>query len=317
MGHTRSWNLEVLDPRLSGITMLKADETGNYKRILKVRPWSQERDKMPDKVKTAEYGGFGPMTESGEKMTPDFDDAVKGATKQTAFRKFALATEFSEEIREDDLFGVCDTLAGEIGSSYNLTRELQGAQVYDNAFNTTYYTTGEGNAICSTTHDVSYGSQINHQNMLTDSESLSYSGVQGLLTVAMRQKDLRGYPRKGFKPGDTLGLLYQPEDMWMATTLFSPLSKYEPTSDKNGPNVLLANYNFTQICNEFQDATGTAATRLWFMINLQDPGVEMIDRAPLRTKTYTRDGDDSMVHAGRGRWANHVRTWRNIYGSGN
>lgn len=316
MGHTRSWNLEILDPRLSAITLLKADETGIYKKILKVRAWNKERDKMTDKVKFAEYGGFGPFSETFEKGTPAFDEAVKGMTNQVAFRKFSLATEFSEEVKEDDNFGVCDTLAGEIGSSCNLTRELQGAAVFDNAHVTTLHTTGEGKAICSTTHDVTYGAQINHKNKLTDPESLSYSGMQNLLLVGMRQTDLRGYPKKQFKPGDKLALLHQPEDMWAVTNLTSPLARYEPISDKNAPNVLLANYSFEPVCNEFMDSQGTQATRLWFLLNTEDSGIEMVDRTPLRTKSYVRDGDDSLVYSGRQRWAIIVRTWRHILGSG-
>jgi hypothetical protein len=318
MGMTRSWNLEILDPRLSAITMDSANRPSVYEKLLTVRAWNLAKDKMPDQIKTAEYGGLGPFNESYEKGVPDSDDAVKGPTKTTAFRKFALSTEFSEEVREDDLFGVPDVIAGELGKSYKLTREIQTAQIFDNAFNTTYYTTADGAAICSASH-LSYGGGATRTNILSDSDSFSYGGMQDLLLVGRRQTDHRGYPDPQFNPGDTITFVIQPEDEWKATEILNAMAaKNEPGTPNHTINVILANCSANVVSNEFASGTGATSTRLWFILNKGGgSGIELIDRTALRTKNYTRDGDDSLVVSGRARYAFHTPTWRGILGSGN
>lgn len=318
MGVTRSWNLDILDPRLRQITRDAANRPDHLDKIVKIESYNLATDKQPHKVSDSEYSGLGPFTETWEKKGFDEDDPVRGFKKTTSYKKYALKVTFSEEVKDDDLFGVCDVIAGQIGESYKLTRNLQAAQLWDNAFNTTFYTTADGKALCATDH-LSRGGGGNRSNTLATSESLSYSGVQKLLQVAYRQKDHRGYPDPQFKPGDTVRILHQPEDLWVATELFSHLSNYRPTDNSNAPNVLLLNQKFELVCNEYQTATGASSTRLWFMLSANPSAWIPVlkDRHELRTSSYLVDGDKSLVYDGRARYAFHTPFWYGFLGSGN
>jgi hypothetical protein len=314
---TSSWNLDLLDPRLSEIQMDAANRPeARYKKLFDLKDGNNRKMfPMPDKVKTMDVSTLGPMAETDEHNPFYEDEPVRGYTKETSYKKFTIQHSFSEEAADDDLYGVVDQYAAKIGESYELTREILGARVYDNLHNTTYHTAPDGLAICSTAH-TSRASAATRSNKLAVSASFSSLGVQKLLTQARRQKDMRGYPNPVMVDG-AITLLLQPEDEWMYIKLFSAVSTYETDSDSNNPNPMKhCGRTFTPILNEYQTGTGTTSTRLWAMINGKGSGIWLVDRWPLKPHTWLQDGNLTLVHSGRARFGYHVKTWENIYASG-
>lgn len=313
---TTSWNLDLLDPRLSGITMDAANRPTVYEKLVDKKDGNNRKlFPMPDKVKTLDVGTLGTMAETEEHNPYYEDNPPKGYTKETAYKKFTLQTTFTEEVLDDDLYGITEEYAKQFGDSYNLTRNLQVGQLYDNLHATTYFTAPDTKAICATDH-TSRASAASRSNKLSTSESFSYSGVMKLLTQARRQTDMRGYPNPALVNG-TVKVLIQPEDEWMYTHLFSERSQFNPENNSNAPNPLIGSgRSFTPIINEYQTGTGTTSTRLWTLIDGTETGIWLVDRWPLKPHSYLQDGNLSMSYMARARYWFHVKTWEKIYGSG-
>lgn len=315
---TTGWNPNLFSTELSTITKESSKSCPTiYPKLVETMSWSKDKFPAPNKVVTHRVAGLGPFEESFETSTYAQDDLIKGPKKTTAFKLFNLAVEFSEVVLDDDQFNVCRQYAGELGLCYEKTRDIQVATLFDSAFSTTNYTDADGAAICSTSH-TRYDGGADRQNMLTQSAAFSYQSLKDIMTVSYRQVDERGYPAPQFNPNQKITVLLQPEDQYVGIELFSQLANYKPTDDTNAVNVIKGmDQTFDVVINPYQTQTGNGGNYYWFLINQNQPDIWLVDRWPLKTKMYVREGNDNTVYAGRARYAIHVNHWRGVMGSGN
>jgi hypothetical protein len=316
MATTTSWNLDLLNPTLTAITKDAASQPSVGEQLVELKDGTNRSEfPMPNKVTTSEVGTLGPMAET-EEHNPFYDDTpAKGYSKTTTYKKFTTKLTFSEEVAEDDLYGIIKQYAAEIGESYKLTRELQIAQIFDNLHNTTYFTGPDTLAICSASNTAKTGIAV-RPNKLATSMSFGYQAMQNMLTLAARHKNMRGYPDPRLMSG-SINIVIQPEDAWMYETLFSDRSNYEPGTNSNSPNVLKGGARtFNKIENVYQTGTGTASTQLWALQEAAKKGIWLVDRKKLTTSSYLQDGNKNMVYDGRARYWYHIKDIWGIWGSG-
>ena len=294
------------DPCLAEVMYRGAAEDTVYQSCVDLKDSSIS--KYPDRIVTHNVAGLGPMYSKTETGTITKDTPGAADTKETTYSMFAIGVEFSEKFSQDVMYGVQQEIIEDVGRSYNLTRNIQTGQLYDNAFNTTYYTSGDGKAICATDH-TAYMGGADRKNAPTVAQQLSYTGVQTMLTLMRRQTDDRGNPRPALMAGQSIQVLIPPEMEFNADKIFDTGSAYDPDSNKNAINVL-KKFRWQVVINPYFTSTAN-----WFMTDPREKGIWLVDKQGLTRDMYHVDETKGAVWDARGEWGYHVKTWEKIYGS--
>lgn len=316
---TRGLDLAMFDARFTPFTLDEAMNRPVLWNQLSTEKNGNDRNMFPDPttIRTHDYYGVGPMVQAYEGEAFAFDAPQKGYAKTSTYVKFAKGVKFTEEFLEDNLYSAGDQIAGGIGKASTLTKDLEMAKILDNVNNTTYYTAQDGLAISSASHLLIPGGAVTLRNLPSTSSGLSYQGFKDMMNVMHRQKDERGYPDPACKKGDTINIVYQPEDLFVLNQILG--NSDEPDTPNRNINTVRGQYNFVPIQNPYCTGTGAAANgtnRLWHFILPQREGIWHVVRKALTTSTYMEDGDKSMVYDARERYAWHVRDFRGIYSNG-
>lgn len=296
------------DPCLTEVLYRGAGEDKTYESCVDVNPQEASGNKYPDRIVTHNVAGLGPMYSRTQNGIIQMDVPGPADTKETVFSKFGLGVEFTEDFSDDAMYGIQEEIIEDVGRSWGLTRNIQTGQLFDNAFNTTMYTSGDGKAIVATDHTAYMGGPA-RKNAPSVAQTLSYEGVQTMLTLMRRQTDDRGNPRPALMAGQSIHVLIPPEMEFAADKIFDTGSAYDPDSNKNAINVL-KKFRWQVTINPYFTSTAN-----WFMTNPDKKGIWLVDRKPLERDMYLRDETKGAVYDARGRWAYHVKTWENIYGS--
>lgn len=295
------------DPCLAEVMYrgVAADET--YKGYVDMKDSSVS--KYPDRVVTHNMAGLGAMYSRHENGIIQMDTPGPADTKETVYSKFGIGVEFTEDFSDDAMYGVQEDIIEDVGRSYSLTRNIQTGQLYDNAFNTTYYTSGDGKAICATDHTAYMGGAA-RANAPTVAQTPSYDGIQTLLTLLMRQTDDRGNPRPAVNIGQGLDVLIPPSMFFDVSKILNVGSAYEPNSNNNAINVLNTNFKFSIKVNPYFTSDAN-----WFLADQSEKGIWLVDRKALERDMYMNDRTKGAIYDARGRWAYHIKTWEKLAGS--
>jgi phage major head subunit gpT-like protein len=82
------------------------------------------------------------------------DEPIKIGGVRFIHKTFALGFEISEEMREDDQYGLMLDLASDLGRSSRFTAELYGHDVYNNGFTAAKYVGRDGKPLFALDHPV-------------------------------------------------------------------------------------------------------------------------------------------------------------------
>jgi hypothetical protein len=123
-----------------------------------------------------------PIKNQGAPVT--YDGEVQGAISTYQHIAYALGYIVTYEELRDNLYKEVATRRAEANAfSMNQTVEQVGAFLYNNAFSTTYFTTGDGAALCSTAHINATGGT--YSNALSTAADLSESSLEDLTVQIM------------------------------------------------------------------------------------------------------------------------------------
>lgn len=282
-----------------------ADET--YKGFVDAKDGSVS--KYPDRVVTHNIAGLGTWQQKNEGGVIAMDTPGPADTKETVYSRFGLGVEFTEDFSDDVMYGVQEEVIEDIGRTHSLTHNIQVGQIYDNAFNTTLYTSGDGKAICAPDHTAYMGGPA-RANAPTIAVEPSYEGIQTLLTLLMRQTDDRGNPRPAVNIGQGLDVLISPDKFFDVSRILNAGSSYEPNSNHNAINVLNTNFRFNIKVNPYFTSTSN-----WFLADQSEKGIWHVTKQGLIRDMYNNDRTKGAIWDGRGRWAYHIKTWEKLAGS--
>ena len=247
--------------------------------------------------------GFGPLAQKGELESTILDEPIKLGGVRFIHKTYALGYEISEEMREDDQYGIMMDLAGELGKSSRYTAELYGHDVYNNGFVTTKYTGRDGLALFSTAHTLA-GTGGTIGNRPAADTDLSQAALEAGWLNFQTQVNDRGIPID-LTPSI---LLVHPSNVLFARRLLE--SSGMPGGNNNDINPL-KDWNIRIVSSPYltdQDA--------WFL--LADPselGVLFYWRRKPDTRTWDDDDAEGTIHKISQRHSVGFRDWRGTYGS--
>lgn len=137
------------------------------------------------------------FTRSAEKDQGDditFDSRRQGFTPKYLHVTLAKGYIVTEEALEDELYGQLNDGARALARAMRIGREIDGADVYNNAFDSTVtMIDGDGDELLSTSH--SRGpSGGTYSNKLTVDADLSEASLEDLLDIVRNVDDARGLP---------------------------------------------------------------------------------------------------------------------------
>jgi hypothetical protein len=126
--------------------------------------------------------GIAPVKAQGAPVT--YDGEVQGAITTYSHLAYALGYIVTFEELRDNLYKEVATRRAEANAfSMNQTVENVGAFIYNNAFSTTYFTTGDGVALCSTAHVNATGGT--YSNALSPAADLSEASLEDITVQIM------------------------------------------------------------------------------------------------------------------------------------
>jgi hypothetical protein len=141
--------------------------------------------------KEAQITPFGLATVKAEGGAMAYDSEIQGAITQYVHLPYALGYIVTYEEKLNNLYKEVATRRAEANAfSINTTVETVGAFLYNNAFVTTYFTTGDGLQLCSAAHLNATGGT--YSNALTPAADLSEAALEDISVMCMTFKNDRG-----------------------------------------------------------------------------------------------------------------------------
>ena len=177
-----------------------------------------------------EIPGFGLAPQKEETGPVTFDSHQQGPTKRYTHVEYALGYIVTKNEIQDNLYmKVAESRTRSLAFSLRQTKEIVGANVYNNAFNSSFVG-GDGVELIATNHPTLAGDQSNELAVAAD---LSEASLEDLSIQIMRTKNARGL-RISLRPTD---LIIPPETVFDAERVVkSPLRSGVNFNDLNAIN---------------------------------------------------------------------------------
>ena len=277
---------------------------------LKDRP--TEWDKwLPTKTSRKAYeeeyklSGLGSFIYKAEGAVYTFDEPIPGSTLRFMHQTYALGFRVTEEMLEDDQYGIMNRMSKELARSASLNKETQGFSVLNNAFSTSYtgYTASE--ALIADTHTLLNGDTLD--NLVTG--DFSQDGLQAALELFEAFTDDRGY-KIMVRPSK---VVHSAGDIWEVNKVLK--SQLEANTADNNINVIRTMFGLEPMLVHY--LTDTDA---WFL--MADKGTidaQLGARMYIRVNDKFRSDDDPLtgdaIFTGRHRVSTGFGDFRWIVGS--
>lgn len=135
--------------------------------------------------------GFGLASVKGEGSAGTFDSEFQGAVTRYVHLAYSLGYIVTYEELKDNLYEIVATRRAKANAfSINQTTEQIAAFLYNNAFATTYFTTGDGAALISTAHVQATGGT--YSNALSPAADLMEAALEDIVIQIMGTTNDRG-----------------------------------------------------------------------------------------------------------------------------
>jgi phage major head subunit gpT-like protein len=192
-------------------------------------------------------GDFDDFTATGQ---VSYDDISEGYKNTFTHNEWTKGIRIRRAAKDDDLYGIFDSLPRKRGRWAARTREKHGASVFNGAFSGT--SGPDSLSLCSTAHTSTVTGVSNQSNSGTD--TLSKTAVSSTRLKMKKFYSLDG-ERIGVNPDMLLVSMDKDQDAWEIIS-----SKGEPETDNNNPNFHYGKYKLV-VWDELTTTTD------WFMID--------------------------------------------------
>lgn len=250
-------------------------------------------------VDEADMATLGAAVIKPEGGSVTYADALQGATKRYTFDVYGLGFRVTEELYDDELYGVFGTkMTRALARSIRNNVELVQHAPYNNAFSTSYTGFRSGESLCSTSHTTVRGVSFSNR---TDVD-FSLLALQAALEHFESLTEESGMPAM-FDPSI---VLHTPGDQWAVEQVLK--AQYLPGTNQNDPNVV-AQRGLRPVRSRFLTDTDS-----WFVIATEHDVNYMERKAPNFTSQDDFDTGDSK-HRGTVRHTSGFGKWQGIWGS--
>lgn len=233
---------------------------------------------------------FGTIPTKTEGTAVTYDDPIQGFDKRYTHLTYALAYRITREMWEDELYSIINQFPASIGRSMAETRNISGAGIYNDGFDSSVRTGGDGKELFATDHPLAGGGS--QKNELTSPANLSADSLEQALIDLRATTDDRG---KLLAIRATT-LVVPPELEWTARKLLN--SQLDPDSANNAINPA-AQTGLKLVINDY-----LTDTKAWFLLG-SDHKVIWYDRIMPNNAPMENDFDtDDAKFKARARWAN-------------
>ena len=259
------------------------------------------------------FTGFGTAPVKGEGSAVSYDTAQETYVARYTNETVALAFAITEEAMEDNLYDTFSKLrARGLARAMANTKQVKGADVFNNAFETTAaWVGGDGVAFISASHPVVAGGT--QSNRMADSD-LSEAALETALTNIQKMKDDRN-----ILIGASAESLHIPPDLWATADqiLHSPgTTTAGGTGDGNyAQNSINAVRHMGMIPGGFFVNRRFTNTNDYFIKTDVPNGAKMFNRVPLQTKMEPDFDTGNLRFKARERYSFGFSDWRGYFGS--
>lgn len=243
--------------------------------------------------------GLGIAGSKNEGVAVSYEDLAQGYKKTFTHTTYAKAIRISQEMYEDDLYGIMSDMTTSLARSLMQREEVDAANILNNAFSTSY-TGPDGAALISASHTLSVGGT--QSNALSAASDLSASSLQEAIGIIEKAKD-----EKGLNIAMKATTLVVPPDLqWTAAELLE--SAYLPGTANNEINAIRGK-GLKYVVNHY--LTDTDA---WFLL-ADEHKLRRYTRIP---RTFFKGSDfdtDDCKFKARERYSTGFSDWRGVTGS--
>lgn len=247
-----------------------------------------------------DYGlsGFGLVPEKPEGVGIIYDDPIPGYSKRYTHTTFALGFRVTRELYEDDMYGIIRKMPKGLGKSMRLTVEIDGANVLNRGFNSSYLGP-DGVVLFSASHPLT-GGGLSSNTLAVPADLSETSLEQAMIDIAATTDD-RGLLQmiRGAK------LVVGPAMAWTASRLLE--STLQPGTNNNAINPAKGIMPYV-VNNYLTDPDA------WFIYGDEHQVNWFWRRKPDFEQGNDFDTEDAKYKA-TARWSNGWSDWRGVYGS--
>ena len=178
---------------------------------------------------------LGMLTAKQEGVSMDFEDLVDGYEKTLTHTTYAKGIRISEELMEDEMYGVIAQRTKALARSANRRKEYDHALLFNSANATTYYTGGDGLELLSNSHTIAGNPAVTYDNYAASTD-LSFTAIDDA-RAAMRRFPEDTTSASGLPLGLVPKILLVPPEL-ETTALELVNSDKKPGTGDNEINVL-------------------------------------------------------------------------------
>lgn len=248
------------------------------------------------------HSGFGPLAPKGELESTILDEPIKLGGTRFVHKTYALGFEISEEMREDDQYGLMGELAGDLGKSSRFTAELFGHDVINNGFTATKYVGRDGLSLFNLAHTVA-GTGGTVGNRPTADVDLSQAALEAAWGAFQSQVDDRGM----FIEMQPAVLLIHPDQVLFARRLLE--SSGYPGGNFNDINPLMGAFRIVS-------SPYLTDRDAWYILAApNEHDIRFYWRRKPDTRTWDDPDSEGTIHKISQRHSTGFGDWRGTYGS--
>jgi hypothetical protein len=235
------------------------------------------------------------------------DTMVQGYSKTFKPAKYGLGIAASQELVEDDKFGVISRRTVALSNSIRQAREIQAASVYNNGFDGTNFAIPDGQALFAASHPLvkSGGTQ---NNLLSVAADLDVASLELALTDWELTKTNEGF----LQMYPTPRLLVASANRWNVAEILK--SQQRSDTANNATNA----FKYTETGGNIDSVVWPYLTDpdAWFLVGPpEETEIVWVDRkAPYTKSDYTEKSETGFIYM-RYRADFGAYGWRAVYGT--
>lgn len=245
--------------------------------------------------------GFGTLLQKTEGGPVAYQDAIQGAVKRYLWSTFGLGFRITQEMMEDDLYGVMgNKMSKALGRSARNNFEIITHAPLNNAFSTSFVGFEAGVSLCSLVHTTLRGQTL--ANRPTLDSDISLLSLQAAIEHFDTLLDEAGLPMLLIPKW----VVYNPGDHWIVQQILK--TPHLPGGNQNDINQI-AREGLTPMKDHYLTDPDS-----WFVLADQHQVNYFDRRVPTFTNTDDFETGDAKFKLTR-RNGSGFSDWRGVYGS--